>query len=217
MGRRPRGRAATATSDGPADRTHGAVEERGRARLQLLQQLRSRKGQELEAIRRPRPVHRPGIQVRVEGPVGWISPQESDAYWATRAAASRRSAAASHQSKPIALREALEAAVAEIRSSAPRPSTGAVTADSRRTRVLAAPRRPPPPTSPFRRSGGESEALLGNVMLLAAAGAVLALATAALGGKRAQVPDAGGCPSSRRRASGTNGSTRFPSRRARRR
>jgi pyridoxamine 5'-phosphate oxidase len=41
-----------------------------------------------------------------------IPESESDAYWRERPAASRRSAAASHQSEPIASRDALEAAVA---------------------------------------------------------------------------------------------------------
>ena len=52
--------------------------------------------------------HRPGIQVRVEGRVERLPAAESDAYWVTRPAASRRSAAASSQSQPIASREALE-------------------------------------------------------------------------------------------------------------
>jgi pyridoxamine 5'-phosphate oxidase len=40
-----------------------------------------------------------------------VSAAESDAYWATRPEASRRSAAASNQSQPIGSREDLEAAV----------------------------------------------------------------------------------------------------------
>ena len=55
--------------------------------------------------------HRPDIQVRVEGAVTRVSPAESDAYWATRPAASRRSAAASRQSEPVGSRAELEAAV----------------------------------------------------------------------------------------------------------
>ena len=50
--------------------------------------------------------------MRVEGRVGRLPPEESDAYWASRPAGSRRSAAASRQSQPIASRAALEAAVA---------------------------------------------------------------------------------------------------------
>ncbi len=73
----------------------------------------SRKGLELEANPRAALLfHRPGLQVRVEGFVGRIPAAESDAYWATRPAGSRRSAAASQQSEPIESRELLEAAVA---------------------------------------------------------------------------------------------------------
>src|SRR5689334_23752811 len=42
---------------------------------------------------------RDGIQVRVEGAVERIPPEESDAYWRSRPAGSRRSAAASRQSE----------------------------------------------------------------------------------------------------------------------
>lgn len=73
----------------------------------------SRKGSELEANPRAALLfHRPGIQVRVEGRVERLTAAESDAYWATRPAASRRSAAASNQSQPLISRELLEAAVA---------------------------------------------------------------------------------------------------------
>jgi pyridoxamine 5'-phosphate oxidase len=73
----------------------------------------SRKGRELEANPRAALLfRREGIQVRVEGTVARITAAESDAYWRSRPAASRRSAAASRQSEPIASREELEAAVA---------------------------------------------------------------------------------------------------------
>ena len=65
--------------------------------------------------------HRPGIQVRVEGGVARVEPDESDAYWASRPSASRRSAAASHQSEPIGSRAELEAAVAAQPAEPPRP------------------------------------------------------------------------------------------------
>jgi pyridoxamine 5'-phosphate oxidase len=72
----------------------------------------SRKGQELETNPHAALLfHRPGIQVRVEGPVERVPVAESDDYWATRPAASRRSAAASNQSQPIGSRDELEAAV----------------------------------------------------------------------------------------------------------
>jgi pyridoxamine 5'-phosphate oxidase len=50
-----------------------------------------------------------GKQVRVEGTVRRLSPEESDAYWATRPLRSRVAAAASRQSEPIASRDELEA------------------------------------------------------------------------------------------------------------
>ena len=82
----------------------------------------SRKGRELEAyLQAALLFHRPGIQVRVEGPVARVPAQESDAYWETRPPASRRSAAASQQSDPIESRAALEAAVARQPEQPPRP------------------------------------------------------------------------------------------------
>jgi pyridoxamine 5'-phosphate oxidase len=72
----------------------------------------SRKGRELDANPRAALLfHREGIQVRVEGRVERVPPEESDAYWRTRPSASRRSAAASQQSEPIGSRAELEAAV----------------------------------------------------------------------------------------------------------
>lgn len=83
----------------------------------------SRKGRELDANPRAALLfHRPGIQVRVEGTVERVSEDESDAYWATRPAESRRSAAASHQSAPIGSRAELEAAVAAQPTEPPRPA-----------------------------------------------------------------------------------------------
>jgi pyridoxamine 5'-phosphate oxidase len=74
----------------------------------------SRKGRELDENPRAALVFywRPlGKQVRVEGTVRRLSPQESDAYWATRPLRSRAAAAASRQSEPIASRDELEAEV----------------------------------------------------------------------------------------------------------
>jgi len=72
----------------------------------------SRKGRELAENPRAALVFywRPlGRQVRVEGAVRRLSPEESDAYWETRPPRSRAAAAASRQSEPIESREALEA------------------------------------------------------------------------------------------------------------
>jgi pyridoxamine 5'-phosphate oxidase len=113
---------ATATPDGrPSVRMVllKSADERG---FTFFTNYESRKGRELEANPRAALLfHRPGIQVRVEGRVERVPPDESDAYWATRPAGSRRSAAASRQSEPIASREELEAAVAALPAEPPRP------------------------------------------------------------------------------------------------
>ena len=60
-----------------------------------------------------------GRQVRIEGAVHRIDAAESDAYFKTRAVGSRLSAAASPQSRVVASRGVLEAAVAELSSRHP--------------------------------------------------------------------------------------------------
>jgi len=114
---------ATATPDGrPSLRMvllKGA-DERG---FTFFTNYESRKGRELAANPRAALLfHRTGIQVRVEGAVEPLAPEESDAYWATRPPGSRRSAAASRQSQPIGSRAELEAAVAAQPLEPPRPS-----------------------------------------------------------------------------------------------
>jgi pyridoxamine 5'-phosphate oxidase len=114
---------ATATPDGrPSVRMvllKGA-DERG---FTFFTNYDSRKGRELEANPRAALLfRRPDIQVRVEGAVERLPPEESDAYWASRPAGSRRSAAASRQSQPIASREELESAVAAQPDEPPRPA-----------------------------------------------------------------------------------------------
>jgi pyridoxamine 5'-phosphate oxidase len=121
---------ATATREGaPSVRMvllKGA-DERG---LTFFTGYESRKGNELAA--NPRAallLHWPvlGRQVRVEGMVERLDPSESDAYWATRPAGSRISAAASPQSQVVADRAALERLVAEVREhhgdDPPRPAS----------------------------------------------------------------------------------------------
>lgn len=77
----------------------------------------SRKGLELAAFPRAallfwwEPLNR---QVRIEGPVEWTAPRESDAYFAARPRASQFSAWASAQSRPLPFRETLEARMREI-------------------------------------------------------------------------------------------------------
>jgi pyridoxamine 5'-phosphate oxidase len=54
-------------------------------------------------------------QVRIDGAVQKVTPEESDAYYATRPLGARLSAWASAQSEPVATREALENALEEAR------------------------------------------------------------------------------------------------------
>ena len=63
--------------------------------------------------------HWPGRQVRVEGGVERLSEAESDAYFDSRPPGSRLSAAVSPQSRPVASRAELEAAVEELRQRHP--------------------------------------------------------------------------------------------------
>jgi len=88
----------------------------------------SRKGHELEVNPRAALVlyWQPlGRQVRVEGTVRRLSPEESDAYWTTRPARSRAAAAVSRQSEPLESLEQLESeaerVLAEHDGEVPRP------------------------------------------------------------------------------------------------
>jgi pyridoxamine 5'-phosphate oxidase len=114
---------ATATADGrPSLRMVliKSVDERG---LTFCTNYESRKGHELNENPRAALLFRqPDIQVRIEGPVERVEAGESDAVWAARPSASRRSAAASRQSQPIGSRAELEAAVAAQPEEPPRPS-----------------------------------------------------------------------------------------------
>jgi pyridoxamine 5'-phosphate oxidase len=58
-------------------------------------------------------------QVRVEGPVERLAPEESDAYFASRARGSRIGAWASRQSQELRSREELDASVAEMEARFP--------------------------------------------------------------------------------------------------
>jgi pyridoxamine 5'-phosphate oxidase len=84
--------------------------------VQFFTNYESRKGRELALNPRGalamywHPLHR---QIRVEGDVEVLSPEESDGYFATREYGSRIGAWASLQSQPIPDREWLEARVAE--------------------------------------------------------------------------------------------------------
>src|ERR687887_2338342 len=104
---------ATADADGrPSARMLllKGVDERG---FSFFTGYRSRKGQELEANPRGALVFywQPlGRQVRVEGMVRRLPPEESDVYWETRPPRSRAAAAVSRQSEVIEGREELEEA-----------------------------------------------------------------------------------------------------------
>src|SRR5690349_10997930 len=111
---------ATATPDGrPSARMvllKGVDRDRPGGGFVFYTNLESRKGGELLA----NPVaamcfHWKTLQrsVRVEGPVEPVSPEEADAYYASRARGSRIGAWASRQSRPLEGRFALEKAVAE--------------------------------------------------------------------------------------------------------
>jgi pyridoxamine 5'-phosphate oxidase len=121
-GRDERMAVATATRDGrPSSRMLllKGFDERG---FVFFTGLSSRKGRELaENPWGALLFHWAGRQVRVEGRVVQVPDEESDAYWATRPLASRRSAAASRQSEPIESREELEARVAATGEDPPRP------------------------------------------------------------------------------------------------
>ena len=113
---------ATATPDGRPSLRLVLLKSADEQGFTFFTGYSSRKGRELEANPRAALLfHREGLQVRVEGPVERVPDEESDAYWASRPAGSRRSAAASHQSEPIGSREELEAAVAAQPAEPPRP------------------------------------------------------------------------------------------------
>lgn len=114
----------------PNAMTLATVDERGRpaARIVLLKEIddrgftfftnyQSRKGVDLGAhpyaalVLFWEALHR---QIRVEGAVERVTPEESDAYFATRPRGSQLGAIASPQSKPIPTRTALEEMVANV-------------------------------------------------------------------------------------------------------
>ena len=91
----------------------------------------SRKGRELEANPQAALLFHwspLGRQVRVEGRVGRVSAEESDAYFATRPRGAQLGALASRQSEPLSARSDLEERLAELESElgdgpVPRPAT----------------------------------------------------------------------------------------------
>jgi pyridoxamine 5'-phosphate oxidase len=115
---------ATASADGRPSARMVLLKSADEDGFTFFTNYDSRKGRELaENPYAALLFHLPGRQVRVEGRVERLPAAESDAYWSTRPAASRRSAAASRQSQPIDSREALEAAVAAQPAEPSRPDS----------------------------------------------------------------------------------------------
>ena len=113
---------ATATRDGRPSVRMVLLKSASPDGFLFFSNYESRKGRELaENPRAALLYHGDGVQLRIEGPVERLSAAESDAYWATRPAGSRRSAAASRQSQPVASRAELEAAVAAQPAEPKRP------------------------------------------------------------------------------------------------
>ncbi|HEX5450314.1 MAG TPA: pyridoxal 5'-phosphate synthase [Gaiellaceae bacterium] len=114
---------ATATPDGRPSVRMVLCKSADESGFRFFTNYESRKGRELAANPHAALLfHRPGIQVRVEGRVEQLPSEDSDAYWLSRPAGSRRSAAASRQSQPIGSRAELEEAVAAQPGEPVRPS-----------------------------------------------------------------------------------------------
>jgi pyridoxamine 5'-phosphate oxidase len=121
---------ATATPDGAPSLRMVLLKGADGQGLTFFSNYESRKGVELALNPRAALLaYWPAVgrQVRVEGEVTRIDPAESDAYFATRPAGSRVSAAASPQSAVVADRAELERRVADLRgrhgNDPPRPDT----------------------------------------------------------------------------------------------
>jgi len=109
---------ATATPEGAPSLRMVLLKGAGEEGLTFFSNYDSRKGTELAANPRAALLaYWPGVgrQVRVEGHVTRLGRSESDAYFASRPAGSRVSAAASPQSAVVADRADLERRVADVR------------------------------------------------------------------------------------------------------
>ncbi len=115
---------ALATTDGQGRPSVRMVLVKGADRRGFVfyTHLDSRKGEELAASPQAALCFHwkaLGRQVRVEGPVEPVTDAEADAYFASRARISRIGALASRQSRPLASREVLLEAVAELERAHP--------------------------------------------------------------------------------------------------
>ena len=122
---------ATAGADGAPSARMVLMKEADERGVTFFSHTTSRKGRELAANPRAallfywEPV---GRQVRIEGPVEEIAPEESDAYFATRPRGAQLGALASRQSDPLAGRAELYERLVELEAGlgegpVPRPST----------------------------------------------------------------------------------------------
>jgi pyridoxamine 5'-phosphate oxidase len=108
---------ATATPDGRPSVRFVLIKGFEAGGVRFFTNYESRKGRELDENPRAaiaihwEPLHR---QVRLEGPVERLSPEDSDAYYASRARGSRIGAWASPQGREIPSREWLEERVEEV-------------------------------------------------------------------------------------------------------
>jgi pyridoxamine 5'-phosphate oxidase len=122
---------ATAAPDGSPSVRMVLLKRFDEAGLVFYSHYTSRKGRELEANPRAALLFHwtpLGRQVRVEGSVGRLSAEESDAYFGTRPREAQLGAVASRQSEPLDSRAALSERLAELEGSlagspVPRPPT----------------------------------------------------------------------------------------------
>jgi pyridoxamine 5'-phosphate oxidase len=122
---------ATAAPDGSPSVRMVLLKRFDEAGLVFHSHYTSRKGRELEANPRAALLFHwspLGRQVRVEGSVGRLSAEESDAYFGTRPREAQLGAVASRQSEPLDSRAALSERLAELEGSlagspVPRPPT----------------------------------------------------------------------------------------------
>jgi pyridoxamine 5'-phosphate oxidase len=113
---------ATATADGRPSVRMVLLKDTGERGFSFYSGYESRKGREL--TQNPHAAlcfywQALGRQVRVEGTVERLSPEESDSYFATRPYGARLSASVSNQSQVVAGRAELEAAAAALGSEHP--------------------------------------------------------------------------------------------------